>query len=124
MTSLHEQCHMRDKCQQFDVCPMILVQKLLSGKWKILILWYLSYQILRFSDLQKLLTGITTKMLTQQLRSLEKDNLIYRQVYPVVPPKVEYGLTEVGKKVIPILTMMHGFGSDYLLYDLGEDSAK
>lgn len=105
---------MREDCQKFDICPMTLVQKILSGKWKILILWYLSYKILRFSDIQKLLPDITTKMLTQQLRSLEDDNLIYRKVYPVVPPKVEYGLTEVGKKVIPILNMMHNFGSEYL----------
>ncbi len=121
MNPLHDQCHMRDKCQQFDVCPMTLVQKLLSGKWKILILWYLSYNILRFSDLQKLLPDVTTKMLTQQLRSLEKDNLIYRKVYPVVPPKVEYSLSDIGKRVIPILTMMHGFGSEYLLNEVGSE---
>ena len=121
MNPLHDQCHMRDKCQQFDVCPMTLVQKLLSGKWKILILWYLSYNILRFSDLQKLLPDVTTKMLTQPLRSLEKDNLIYRKVYPVVPPKVEYSLSDIGKRVIPILTMMHGFGSEYLLNEVGSE---
>jgi len=93
---------------------MVLVQQLLSGKRKILILWYLSGKVLRFNYIKKRLPDVTQKMLTQQLRSLEEDNLIYRKVYPVVPPKVEYGLTELGEKIIPILEMMHGFGAEYL----------
>ncbi|WP_104372127.1 winged helix-turn-helix transcriptional regulator [Desulfocucumis palustris] len=115
----HEECHMKEKCVKYDICPMIMVQKIISGKWKILILWYLSYKTLRFNDIKKRLPYVTQKMLTQQLRSLEEDNLIFRKVYPVVPPKVEYGLTEVGKKIIPILEMMHGFGAEYLeqVYD-------
>ena len=118
----HETCHMRDKCVKFDTCPMVLVQGILSGKWKILILWYLSYSILRFNEIKSKLPNVTQKMLTQQLRSLEEDKLIYRNVYPVIPPKVEYGLTESGKKIIPILEMMHGFGSEYL--DLQEDTTQ
>lgn len=110
----HEECHMKEKCIKYDICPMVLVQKIVSGKWKILILWYLSYNTLRFSDIKKRLPYVTQKMLTQQLRSLEEDNLIFRKVYPVVPPRVEYGLTEVGKKIIPILELMHGFGAEYL----------
>lgn len=93
---------------------MVVVQNLLSGKWKLLILWYLSYGTLRFSDIKKKLPKVTQKMLTSQLRSLEEDKLISRKVYPVVPPKVEYSLTEVGKEIIPILEMMHSFGSEYL----------
>jgi len=62
---------------------------------------------LRFNDIKKKLPDVTQKMLTQQLRSLEEDHLIFRHVYPVVPPKVEYGLTELGKKIIPIFEMMH-----------------
>lgn len=93
---------------------MVVVQNLLSGKWKILILWYLSYGTLRFSDLKNKLPNVTQKMLTAQLRSLEEDNLISRKVYPVVPPKVEYSLTKIGKEIIPILDMMHSFGSEYL----------
>ncbi|MDF2870087.1 MAG: putative transcriptional regulator [Anaerocolumna sp.] len=89
---MHEVCHMRDKCIKFDKCPMVLVQDILSGKRKILILWYLSYKA----------------------RSLEEDGLILRNVYPVVPPKVEYSLTELGQKIIPILELMHGYGTDYL----------
>ncbi|ACV61369.1 transcriptional regulator, HxlR family [Desulfofarcimen acetoxidans DSM 771] len=115
----HEECHMKEKCVKYDKCPMVLVQKIVSGKWKILILWYLSYNTLRFNDIKKRLPHVTQKMLTQQLRSLEEDNLIFRKVYAVVPPKVEYGLTEVGKEIIPILEMMHGFGAKYLeqVYD-------
>lgn len=99
----HEECYMKEQCIKYDTCPMGLVQRLLSGKRKILILWYLSYKTLRFSDIKKRLPDVTQKMLTLQLRSLEDDNLICRKVYPVVPPKVEYSLTETGKKIIPIL---------------------
>ncbi len=115
----HESCFMSEKCQQYDICPMVLVQKLLSGKRKIMILWYLSNNVLRFSDIKKRLPDVTQKMLTKQLRSLEEDCLIYRNVYPVVPPKVEYGLTELGEKIIPLLEMMHKFGASYieLTYD-------
>ncbi|NLZ49577.1 MAG: winged helix-turn-helix transcriptional regulator [Clostridiales bacterium] len=93
---------------------MVIVNRILSGKWKILILWHLSSGNLRFSELKKKLSNVTQKMLTTQLRSLEEDKLIYRKVYPVVPPKVEYGLTETGKKFIPILQSMHSFGEEYM----------
>jgi len=100
---------------------MILMQQLISGKWKILILWYLSYKNLRFSEIKDRLPNVTQKMLTQQLRGLEEDKLIFRKVYPVVPPKVEYGLTEVGKRIIPLLEAMHKFGTEYLEGGLGSD---
>ncbi len=109
----HEQCHMKDQCIKYDICPMMKVQGIVAGKWKILILWYLSYNVLRFSELKNKLPGITQKMLTQQLRSLEEDKMVFREVYPVIPPKVEYGLTDIGKKIIPILEMMHGFGVEH-----------
>lgn len=117
----HESCHMQEKCHKYEKCPMTLVQQILSGKWKILILWYLSYDVMRFSALKKKLPNVTQKMLTQQLRNLESDNLIYRKVYPVVPPKVEYGLTELGDKIIPILEMMHNFGSSYLITPINNE---
>ena len=110
----HDSCYMNDKCLKYDVCPMGLVQNLLSGKRKIMILWYLSAGILRFSEIKTKLPDVTQKMLTQQLRSLESDDLIFRKVYPVVPPKVEYGLTELGRRTIPLLEMMHEFGALYL----------
>lgn len=110
---IHEDCFMKEHCLKYDICPMVLVQKLLSGKRKILILWYLSSKTLRFSGIKKKLPDVTQKMLTQQLRSLEEDGMISRKVYPVVPPKVEYSLTDIGKKTIPILELMHKFGAEY-----------
>lgn len=110
----HEQCHMNEQCLKHEQCPMVLVQSIIGGKWKLLILWYLSYTVMRFSELKRKLPNITQKMLTQQLRSLEEDKLIFRKIYPVIPPKVEYGLTETGQKIIPILEMMHNFGENYL----------
>ena len=110
----HQSCYMSETCEHYDVCPMVLVQRVLSGKRKILILWYLSDGTLRFSEIKLRLPDVTQKMLTQQLRSLEDDGLISRTVYPVVPPKVEYGLTELGKKTIPILQQMHRFGVELL----------
>ena len=110
----HEGCYMSDKCAKYDICPMIIMQNTLSGKWKLLILWYLGDKTLRFSELQRKLPLITQKILTQQLKSLEQDKLINRKVYPVVPPKVEYSLTDDGNKLLPILSMMHKFGSEYI----------
>ena len=69
---------------------------------------------LRFSDIKRALPNVTQKMLTNQLRSLEEDKLIYRKVYPVVPPKVEYGLTDIGNKIIPVLEAMHDYGEEYV----------
>ncbi|GAA0860965.1 winged helix-turn-helix transcriptional regulator [Paraclostridium tenue] len=110
----HSQCHMNERCSKYETCPINLVHKIISGKWKILILWYLSANPLRFSDLRRKLPDVTQKMLTQQLRNLETHNIVYRKVYPVVPPKVEYGLTKTGEKLIPILESMYSFGIDYL----------
>jgi len=110
----HKDCYIDDDTSHHEVCPMVLVQKILSGKWKILILWYLVNGPLRFSDIKRNLPNVTQKMLTNQLRSLEEDNLIYRKVYPVVPPKVEYGLTEIGSKIIPVLKTMHDYGQEYI----------
>lgn len=111
----HKDCYINEKSNDFTTCPMILVHKLISGKWKILILWYLCKGPLRFSDIKRSLPNVTQKMLTNQLRSLEEDNLIYRKVYPVVPPKVEYGLTDMGTKIIPVLESMHSYGEEYVL---------
>jgi DNA-binding HxlR family transcriptional regulator len=110
----HEECCMKEQCVKYDVCPMLLVQDLLSGKRKILILWYLNYKTLRFSEIKRRLPDVTQRMLTLQLRSLEEDGLILRKIYPVMPPKVEYSLSEKGKRIIPILKMMHHFGSECL----------
>ena len=110
----HDECYMKDKCAKYTKCPMVLVQDIISGKCKILILWYLSYSTLRFSDLQKKLPTVSQKVLSRQLKSMEEDNIINRKVYPVAPPKVEYSLTDTGRKLIPLLEMMHKFGAEYL----------
>lgn len=110
----HAQCYMKDKCAKYSKCPMVLVQDIISGKWKILILWYLGYSTLRFSDLQKALPNVSQKVLSRQLKSLEEYNIVNRRVYPVVPPRVEYSLTETGRQLIPLLELMHQFGADYL----------
>lgn len=84
--------------------------KVIGGKWKPLILWLLDEKTMRFNQLYKSIDGVTQKMLSQQLRELESDGIVARKVYPVVPPKVEYSLTEYGKSVQPMLAMMHKWG--------------
>ena len=88
--------------------------ELIGGKYKALILWHLSEKTLRFSQLRKEISGATAKMLTQQLRELEAQDLIHREVFPIIPPKVEYSLTELGKSLMPILTAMRDWGANYL----------
>lgn len=95
-------------------CPIEVTISLIGGKYKSLILWHLMNKTLRFNEIRKLIPKATPKMITQQLRELESDNLINRKVYPVVPPKVEYCLTEFGKSMIPILLSMYDWGNDYL----------
>lgn len=93
-------------------CSFEFALYLVSGKWKGLILWYLQEETLRYGELKKHLGKITQKMLTQTLRELEKNGLITRKVYPVVPPKVEYTITENGKKLIPIFEQLQAWGDD------------
>ena len=95
-------------------CPVRATLELIGGKYKALILWHLSEGDLRFSQLRNAIQGVTPKMLTQQLRELEAHDLIHREVYPVVPPKVEYSLTPLGKSLLPILTSMRDWGAEYL----------
>ena len=95
-------------------CPVEATLDLIGGKYKALILWHLSEGKLRFSELHKAITSATPKMLTQQLRELESQALIHREVFPVVPPKVEYSLTELGRSLLPILVAMRDWGADYM----------
>ena len=97
-----------------DNCPVEATLDLIGGKYKALILWHLSEGKLRFSELRKAITTATPKMLTQQLRELESQALIHREVFPVVPPKVEYSLTELGRSLMPILVAMRDWGADYM----------
>ncbi len=95
-------------------CPVTTIINLIGGKYKALIVWHLVEKTLRFGEIQKIVVGATPKMLTQQLRELERDGIVSRNVYPVVPPKVEYSLTENGKQLIPILKVMYSCGEDIL----------
>ena len=95
-------------------CPVGTTIELIGGKYKPLILWHLIGATLRFGELRKLIPQATPKMLTQQLRELEEATLIIRTVYPVVPPKVEYQLSDIGKNIKPILEAMYAWGARYL----------
>lgn len=87
--------------------------EVIGGKWKMPILWLLKDDPKRYGELKKLLPGVTHKMLTQQLRELESDEIISRKVYPEVPPKVEYNLTLLGKSVIPVIDLLREWGEEY-----------
>jgi DNA-binding HxlR family transcriptional regulator len=92
-----------------------LTLSIIEGKWKLIILCHLGLKgTKRFSELKNLIPNITPKMLTNQLRELEEDGLVHREVYPVVPPKVEYSLTEQGKSLMPILEMLEEWGKNYM----------
>lgn len=95
-------------------CPVEATLDLIGGKYKTLILWHLAGESRRFSQLQRLIPRATPKMLTQQLRELEEDGVIHREVFPVVPPRVEYSLTDRGRSLLPILNAMRDWGTAYL----------
>lgn len=94
-------------------CPVEVTLSLISDKWKVLIMRDLLTGTKRFNELKRSVTGITQKVLTSSLRSMENDGLIIRKVYPQVPPKVEYSLTETGLSLKPILDSMYEWGSNY-----------
>jgi DNA-binding HxlR family transcriptional regulator len=102
-----------DKNLKIEKCPVETSIDVLAGKWKILILWYIRSETKRFSELQKLLPRTTQKMLIQKLRELEEDGIVHRKVYPVVPPKVEYSLTEYGQTLKPILKQLYLWGEEH-----------
>lgn len=95
-------------------CPVESTINLIGGKYKSLILWKLLGGIMRFSELRREVPCATPKMLTQQLRELEADGFVHREVYPVIPPKVEYSLTALGASIQPVLESMYSWGSGYL----------
>ncbi len=91
-------------------CPAELTLDIIGGRWKVLIVWQLFHGARRFSELSRALEGITQKMLTQQLRELEHDGIVHRQVYAQVPPKVEYSLTPLGESLRPVVDAMCEWG--------------
>ena len=102
--------------EPFGKCPFFTTQKILSGKWTILILHLLEDKSVRFNELQRLLGTITQATLTKQLKQLEQDGLINRKVYTQIPPKVEYSLTDIGKKFQGVLNELEIWGNDYIDY--------
>ena len=103
-----------EKLKGFD-CPLEATLSMIGGKYKILIVYFLINQTLRYSELQKLLPQASPKMLAQQLKELEKDGLINRKLYPVVPPKTEYTLTELGKSLSPIILAIYQWGEQLFI---------
>ncbi|MFD2682424.1 winged helix-turn-helix transcriptional regulator [Bacillus seohaeanensis] len=96
-------------------CEKELTLSVIGGKWKMLILWHLGKEgTKRFGELKALMPGITQRMLVNQLRELEEDLIVRREVYPVVPPKVEYSLTKEGRSLMPILESMYSWGKNYM----------
>lgn len=91
-------------------CALDITSAFIGGKWKAVVLWYLRNEKRRFSELKEIIPDITDKMLSTQLRALEKDELVKRTVFAQVPPKVEYQLTPAGKSLIPVLEAMAAWG--------------
>ena len=94
-------------------CPAEVTADLIGGRWKIVLLWYLLQGVHRFSDLQRAVPGITQKVLTHQLREMERSGLLTRTVYAEVPPKVEYQLTPLGLTLKPVVDAMHQWGAEH-----------
>lgn len=99
--------------EELPECPVATTVQLIGSKWKLLILRNLMDRPWRFSELKKSLEGVSQKVLTDSLRSLENDGIITRTVYPEVPPRVEYALSDIGESMRPILTSMKEWGENY-----------
>ncbi|MBK6539749.1 MAG: helix-turn-helix transcriptional regulator [Flavobacteriales bacterium] len=91
-------------------CALDVTMEMVGGKWKTIVLWYLRKDKKRFSELRRQIPGITEKMLSLQLRQLEKDGFVSRTIYPEVPPRVEYALTPHGKTLLPLLEEIAKWG--------------
>ena len=100
---------MKTECDRLT-CPVEATLMVMNGRWKVLILRELLQGVKRFGELHRALTGVTQKMLTQQLREMERDGILHRRVYPQVPPKVEYSVTPLGESLKPILEAMQAWG--------------
>ncbi|AGF58125.1 DNA-binding HxlR family transcriptional regulator [Clostridium saccharoperbutylacetonicum] len=107
---------MEEKYDLFGKCPFVTAQKIIAGKWAVVILHNLSNGTLRFGELQKLLPDLTQATLTKQLRSLEDNGMVRRHVYPQVPPKVEYSLTDIGEDFKSVLDSISVWGEKYIAH--------
>lgn len=101
------------KKEELPTCPVATTVQLIGSKWKLLIMRNLLQRPWRFNELQKNLEGISQKVLTDSLRSMESDGIITRTVYPEVPPRVEYALSELGESMRPIMDSMESWGKNY-----------
>lgn len=99
--------------ETYKDCPFVEVQKIVSGKWNMLIIYFLSKETLRFGQLQKKLPEMTQATLSKQLKSLEEFGIIHREAYNQIPPKVEYSLTELGIKFLPVLESLEKWAWEY-----------
>jgi DNA-binding HxlR family transcriptional regulator len=94
-------------------CPVEVTLNLIDGKWKGVILFHLQTGTCRFGELRRRMPRITQRMLTKQLRALEEDGLITRKIYPEVPPRVEYTLSEMGERMRPVIDVLYAWGEEY-----------
>ena len=101
------------KKDELPACPVATTVQLIGSKWKLLILRNLIQRPWRFNELQRDLDGISQKVLTDSLRSMEADGIVVRTVYPEVPPHVEYSLSELGESMIPVIRAMEQWGTEY-----------
>ncbi len=101
------------KKEELPDCPVATTVSLIGSKWKLLIMRNLLVRPWRFNELQRSLEGISQKVLTDSLRSMEEDGIITRTVFPEVPPRVEYALSELGESMRPIIKSMEAWGTEY-----------
>ncbi len=100
----------------FGICPYVTAQKLLTGKWTLLIMYHLSIKTMRFNELQRALPNLTQATLTKQLRMMEENGLINRTAYNQIPPRVDYALSELGNHFKPVLEALQVWGNEYIEY--------
>ncbi|GGB72916.1 hypothetical protein GCM10007424_11080 [Flavobacterium suaedae] len=100
-----------------DNCPVKASLDLLSGKWTLMILFQINNNVMRYGELKRAVTGISEKMLIQELNKLVENKLVSKKAYPEIPPRVEYRLTELGMKTLPIVDKLAEFGQENLVHN-------
>ena len=109
--------------ERFGKCPYATAQSLISGKWAVLILLYLSEGPLRFNELLQKMPKMTHATLSVQLKTLEENGLVQRTQYEAIPPRVEYRLTDMGEKFRPVIAAMEAWGNEYIAYLVKKEEA-